>query len=84
MHRLLLNVARLLCLTCRGLHALPARLSLHTLSSQARQWLEVRTIMFWTLTISFLNCTSGTFTIPSITGNFCDTESQAQLDINGY
>ena len=23
-------------------------LSLHTLSSQARHWLEVRTIMFWT------------------------------------
>ena len=37
----LLNVARLLCLTCRGLHALPARLSLHALSSQARHWLEV-------------------------------------------
>ena len=42
-YRLLLNLARLLCLTCRGLHALPARLSLDALSSQARQWLEVRT-----------------------------------------
>ena len=66
----LLNVARLLCLTCRGLHSLPARLSLHALSSQARRWFEVRTIMF--------------FTIPAISGNFCNTESQAQLDINGH
>ena len=48
MHRLLLNVARLHCLTCRGLHALPARLSLHALSSQAR--------LFWTLTISSMSC----------------------------
>ena len=53
----LLNVAKLLCLICRGLQALPARLSLHALSSQARHWLEVRTIMFWTLTISSMNCT---------------------------
>ena len=48
MHRLLLNVARLHCLTCRGLHALSARLSLHALSSQAR--------LFWTLTISSMSC----------------------------
>ena len=45
----LLNVARLPCLTYRGLRALPARLSLQALSSQARHWLEVRTIMFWTM-----------------------------------
>ena len=37
------------CCCCWG-----ARLSLHALSSQARHWLEVRTIMFWTLTI-FIN-----------------------------
>ena len=36
--------SRLVCLTCRGLHVLPARLSLHALSSHARHWLEVRTI----------------------------------------
>ena len=48
-HRLLLNALRLLCSTCRGLHVLPARLSLHVLSSQACHLLEVRTIMFWTL-----------------------------------
>ena len=83
MHQLLLNVARLLCLTCRGLHALPARLSLHALPSRARHWLKVRTIMFSTLTISSMNCTRVTFTIPAISGNFCNTESQAQLDING-
>ena len=55
MHQLLLNVARFLCLTCRGLRAPPARLSLHALSSQARHWLEFRTIMFWTLTFHQCN-----------------------------
>ena len=35
---------------------LEARLSLHALSSQARHWLEVRTIVFWTLTISSMKC----------------------------
>ena len=40
-YRLLPNASRLLRLTCRGLHALPARLSLHSLSSRARHWLEV-------------------------------------------
>ena len=80
MHQLLLNVARLLCLTCRGLHVLPTRLSLDALSSLTRHWLEVRTIMFWTLTISSMNCT----TIPAISGNLCTTKFQAQLDINGH
>ena len=47
-YRLLLNASRLPCLTCRGLHALPARLSLHATSSQACHLLDVRT-MFWTL-----------------------------------
>ena len=61
-----------------------ARLSVHALSSQARHKLEVRTIMFWTLTISSMNCTFVTFAIPAISGNFCNTEFQAQLDINGY
>ena len=80
----LLKNAKLLCLTCRGLHALPARLSLHALSSQARHWLELHTIMFWTLTISSMDCTWVTFKIPAISGNFCNTEFQAQLDINGH
>ena len=48
-HRLLLNASRLLRLFCRGLQVLPARRSLHALSSQACRLLEVRTIMFWTL-----------------------------------
>ena len=48
---LLLNSSRLLCLPCRGLHVLPARLGRHGLSSQTRHLLEVRTIMFWTLSI---------------------------------
>ena len=48
-YRLLQNASRLLCLTCRGLHALPARPSLRAPSSQARHLLEVRTIVFWTL-----------------------------------
>ena len=34
--------------TCRSLHVLRARLSLHALSLQACPLLEVRTIMFWT------------------------------------
>ena len=64
--------------SCRGLHALPARLSLHALSSQARHWLGLRTAMFWILTISSTNCTRATFTIPAISGNFCNTDSQEQ------
>ena len=35
MHRLLLKASTLLCLPCRGLHVLPARLSLHGLGLRA-------------------------------------------------
>ena len=71
--RLLPNASRLLPLTCDastfaecceaslphlpGSSRAPSSLSLHALSSQARHWLEVRTIVFWTLTIASMNCT---------------------------
>ena len=57
LYRLLLNASRLPCLSYPGLHVIPARQSLHALSSQARHWLEVRTIVFWTLMSSSMNCT---------------------------
>ena len=65
MHRLLPNAARLLPLTCDastfalphlpGSSRAPSSPSLHALSSQARHWLEVRTIVFWTLTIASIS-----------------------------